>query len=1386
MKKSLLLLVLSICFSHLAFCQDYLSEYQQFFKGLQLGSKNVPKTIDLAAPQINPVIFNGLNQNEPAQLDQAEELVRSLRYTQRANIANIPHWDSLLCWTHQYLEKGIMPLLLVDFRYESLSDSFWIRQQYFYDSDSNFLVKKGPWHNGDFHLADAFCFIPMVENINPEIHSVILDSRFYISHRNASQIPILGGDIHGHNFTLIPNQPVALSPLNTGINNLLLFMETDTLDERVSINKGIQLNAQSAIRRLITRFHLVSNPLIPSWKSITNGLNIEEFKVSTYVTGENGSFVKTGANVSIHYSSKTKGVPGCLNKPIVFVEGIDFGYRGWPTGCRDGKCGNTGYIDLLKGKQWDVESQSWTDWHSIENGPTVVKEYRDSGYDIVYIDFWDGADYIENNAVVTKEAIKQIQQRLCGDHIHVLGASMGALVAKRALTMLENDTQAHCVRSYTSFDGPHLGANIPLGLQATLQYYSSVSGKICDLKERMLNRPASKQMLLVHYQNIDKAHEYRNRFMADSTLHAFPVVPWRFAIINGSSELRDQEADNLLVLTPGDSMLHFNIAQPLFDNIKSLAKLIGGKTLYAVASVLPESDAKLFTYSKAITIGKEKIPVVATFKTTYQKETPYKVTEREENLDHIAGGMSDAIANLHNALRKQSWIVFSEIYTSNTCFIPTWSAIASDSVRIKSWRLKNISESVGNQFLQLRNTPFHNYHAKPWNQDHVYFDIDNGGNARWLLEQLRFAEKQNLDSWHSEMYVGRPYDRFIGNVQVETNQTLNINGPTHSTLMNPSEKTTIEKLKQRVFYLGNCQSSNIQVNQKAKMILYAGSNGKQPTQLFCRNNASITVESGSTLQLHDNLCELIIGKGCHLNLRDGATLIVENGAKLIFEENSVLTIGKNVTIQLNGEQALMHMKGQVTLAQGATFKISCKPESALGLMKWSNVQGGFGRFALKGQGDNIFYLEGNDATASTVLQIEGDVNHNGLFDSIFLNRAHVRFGNHSKWTISGVATIKNSGFDATEWSTIAQNGLSFYGGTLHVNNSQFRKLNTGLQWTENSKSTLTQTTFEQCMTAVVVASSRFRIEQCTFKKNTAAVEIHGNRYHDSLTGNNFTNNTTAITVNGDAYTHPLHCNENTFYANTMGIETQNRTVALRCNIFGYNTQGINATECAVIAGAHSGIMGEKDTLICGNNTFAYSLKRSINLNFSKVFMDGENNFLVGQSNSADAKVQIAGTIPNLVSTPWNTKNSVVNLGKNHWFPLGNKGTMDSVIEKYLAIGALDIGGKWFEISVQGSLRTKVNTLCFDPQNALDVARRSAGLTDQEAWMKNETPVLNTESMILKIPCHATVYGMDGREIARPASRITWSEGLSTGFYLVRFQQENGDWISRRIFYVDEQ
>ena len=1383
MKKYVLIIISALGLLSKAQGQDYLTDYQLFFKGLKLGSANAPKVIELASPQINPNIFDGSNTSHPRNLSEAEELCRSLGHTQRATKYNTPSWDSLLIWSKPYIEKGILPLVLIDFRYEKLSDSFWIRQGYDYQTDEGHLVKKGPWVSGDFAQHDAFCFMPMFTNINPSIHSVILDPRFYISHRNIQSMN-LGLDINGAELIVVPNVPTPIKNVQEGINNVFLYAEVDSTDDRIAFNKGVQINLTKLVYRLVTRVHLYFNPKVPEWQTVTEGLAIDQFDVSAYVTGESGSLMKTGAKVSIHYSNHSNGVPGCLNKPIIFVEGIDFGYRSWPTGCRDGKCGNTGYIDLLKGKQWDVETQTWTHWNAIRYSAAVLKQYRDSGYDIVYIDFWDGADLIENNAVVVKEAIRQIQQRLCGNHIHVVGASMGALVARRALTMLENDTLSHCVRSYTSFDGPLLGAVIPLSIQVTLDYYDGISGKINDLKERMLNRPAAKQLLLMHYQNVDKPHALRDKFMADSALQAFPKIPWKFAITNGSNAMIPQQGHNFYHINVGDSLMNFNIAQPLFDDIKALARKIGGKVLYNVATVLPESDAKLFLYST----GNSKLlpgkSTVALFKTTYKKLHSHNVDGSLGSYEHSSGGHSDFVRVFHESLQNYSWLIFSNRKTDETCFIPVWSALASDSVRIKSRNL--VSETLGNQFLGLRNTPFDNYYSQRLNQDHVFLDDEKGGNADWLLKQIVLSERQIYTTETNEITVGKPYDRFIGNITVEKDHTLSINDDLSNSHSSPIEKAIISKLKFRAFYLGNCQPSEIRVKKGGVMNIGSGAAKNQTTYFQCRAASRITVEAGGTLKLTGGKSSLHMTNGTQLILEDGATLIVENGSNLVIDPKSIVWLGKKVKLQLNGNNAIIHVKGHLMLEDSCDFHITNETNSAVGLLKLSNIGGGLGSCKVSGSGNAILRIIGNDANGTPNLQIEGPIDFSGIFDSIIINRSNIKIGNHSQWNVSGNVYFNNCGFSPTEWAKVAQNGLRMYQGTLNVNGSKFENLNTGLSWSDNSKTHIQRCSFEQCNTGITALSSKFKITNTTFKKNTVGLEIYGADKHDSVVLCNFTANETGASINGNSKTSPLHLLENTFYSNTTGIESQNRTIALRCNIFGYNVTGIRATESTVIAGANSKINGELDTLQCGNNTFAYSQKRSIELNFSKPFFDGENNFLCPSTGSADSKIQIAGTIPSLISTPWNTKNTSIQLGTNHWFPLKVNSNFDSVNAKYLSIGCLDLGGKWYEIEVQGSLRKKINELCFDVQNSLQAARRAAGKEQNQDWSSNETPTIHDETVWLTIPPTAKVFCMDGREITPVACRNHWSDNLSTGFYLVQFQNTEGQWLSRKVFFIQPQ
>lgn len=1378
MKKNILTSIFALCNILLVQAQTYIQDYQHFFKGLKLQNSPHPDVIDLMGPRINPAEFNGSNQTDTSNIEYAEELARIVRSATWTKKNPIVAWDSLNVWANQYIAKGILPLLLIDYRTYKLSDSFWLREQYQYDSDSGYLSKMGPWMSDDFSQIDAFNFLPFYRKINQSIHSIILDSRFIIGHRAIHQNAILGIDINGTSHLISPNQPTPLQGVLPGINNCHLFLEADSMNERFNNNNGMFFSVSgTAQKRLLTLFRLHANPKKPEWETITNGLPIDYFDVKSWVSNEQNILIETGARVSIHYGNNKNGVNNCLKKPIVFVEGIDFGYRSKPIGCRDGKCGNTGYIDLLKGKQWNVESQSWSDWTSIENSPPLLKQYRDSGYDIVYIDFWDGADFIENNAAVTCKAIKEISQRLCGENIHVVGASMGSLVARRALTMLENDTISHCVRSYTSFDGPLLGANIPIGLQATLDYYSSASGKVEDMKTRMLNRPAAKQMLLHHYSQGDKPHPLFNKLLNDSTMQAYPKQPWLFAITNGSNRMEFQKADNFQDLIPGDSIIHFNLAEPLFKHVKTLIREFGGKRLALLTKVLPTSEAKIFTHSRKQTLNKQTEGTVAIFKTSAFKETSHLVDATFDGHDHISGGFSTFSKSLHESLSNYPLLVFTSLYASNTCFIPTWSALGSDSVRKNS--KKPLSITIGTTPMALKNTPFHDYYSQSTNQDHVFFENGQSGNAVWLLKKLIFVEKQSYSAINETIFIGKSPDRFIGNLIVESQQILNVNREYTNSNIKPIDKSTAIAFKERKFFLGNCQSAEL--NILGTMNLGSGEFNHQATTMICQEKSSISVGQGGILILSGGRSTLKILRNSSISLNDNSTLIIGDGSQLIIEEGAKFNIGKNVKLRFNGTGAMIHVKGEMSLSPYSDLTIRSDSGFSTGLLKLSNMGGGFGKCSLKGENNNRLFIIGNDAKSSTVLQIEGEINTLNLFDSIEIFRANIKFGNHSRWVASGHVSIKNSGFFPTEWATKAQNGLVLTNGTFIIESCEFNKLNTGLCLQKDGVASISNTTFNQCSTGLLMASNGSKIKKSEFRSNLVGLEIHENLAHDSLLGCNFRLNATGISANGDKQKFPLHLIETGFYNNGVGIETVKRSIAVKCSIFGYNETGIKATETNLILGSNSKVMGEKDSLNCGDNTFAYSQKKSIYLNHSNLYLNGNNNFLCSNSASQENKIQIAGTIPNNEISPWNTKNSVIALGKNHWFPTDANDNIDSIQEKYLAIGAIDIGGRWYEIETSGTMLKKVNTLCFDPQNSLENSRRAAKNNNDNSWTNNEISLQTRSSLELSIPRSAAVYSLDGRKIKDSSNQQTWYEGLSPGFYLICYTNDNLEPIARRIF-----
>jgi hypothetical protein len=129
---------------------------------------------------------------------------------------------------------------------------------------------------------------------------------------------------------------------------------------------------------------------------------------------------------------------------------------------------------------------------------------------------------------------------------------MGGLIARYALSYMEDNSLDSETRLYISFDAPHRGANIPISLQYLINYFADQVGDATaqQVVDQLLNSPAAKEMLVDHLlghllagstyeQDPTKvlplgAPGFRNEFQAELDVLGFPTNVRNVTMINGS------------------------------------------------------------------------------------------------------------------------------------------------------------------------------------------------------------------------------------------------------------------------------------------------------------------------------------------------------------------------------------------------------------------------------------------------------------------------------------------------------------------------------------------------------------------------------------------------------------------------------------------------------------------------------------------------------------------------------------------------------------------------------------------------------------------------------------------------------------------------------------
>ena len=310
---------------------------------------------------------------------------------------------------------------------------------------------------------------------------------------------------------------------------------------------------------------------------------------------------------------------GLLDKPIIILDGFDPG---------DGRDVPSIYSLLNYGAP-------------VQN---LGESVRNEGYDVVVLNFPiytrpdgitnvdGGVDYIQRNARVLIELINYINANKVGDQeLVIIGPSMGGLISRMALRYMEMNGMDHQTRLWLSFDSPHLGANVPIGMQHMFNYLA-YDGDISDLTVRaivdsMLKSPAARQMLLDHFEGhllngnltdfdqtsarlLPTGHPtHRNIFQNELNTIGFPQNCRKIAISNGANNGAMTGTPGMTVLNGLDvpdssgfsrALLDLNFTPAANGNIRVSRVRKQAWTLFWLTIGTGQTNARSFSYTAGL------------------------------------------------------------------------------------------------------------------------------------------------------------------------------------------------------------------------------------------------------------------------------------------------------------------------------------------------------------------------------------------------------------------------------------------------------------------------------------------------------------------------------------------------------------------------------------------------------------------------------------------------------------------------------------------------------------------------------------------------------------------------------------------------------------------
>lgn len=214
--------------------------------------------------------------------------------------------------------------------------------------------------------------------------------------------------------------------------------------------------------------------VLPTPSNAPSNIPQPDKKVTISLVSDNSIY----AIVSYKYAQSHNGK---LLRPLIYVEGFDHGLMGLMN-MFDGDnfwaslVNAYDFLDkTINGNSHGVFDYYWLQ-DMLSSGVSDIKD----NYDVIYVDWGSPSADIRDNATLLKSIIQSInyekmQHGLPYSKNTIVGHSMGGLITRYALCEMErNASTLHDTQYYVSFDSPHLGANVPIGLQYAFEDFGRV------------------------------------------------------------------------------------------------------------------------------------------------------------------------------------------------------------------------------------------------------------------------------------------------------------------------------------------------------------------------------------------------------------------------------------------------------------------------------------------------------------------------------------------------------------------------------------------------------------------------------------------------------------------------------------------------------------------------------------------------------------------------------------------------------------------------------------------------------------------------------------------------------------------------------------------------